>query len=138
MRTVLIILTSFLLTGCSIHSLTKKGYYQELPPSDYLTYVQDSSVNIIDARTFAEYSKSHIEGAVNVNYFGGHFLSDLRALMLDNSKTTLIYCETQHRSLLVAKKLKVAGFLSVVDLDKGMMHWRKNDFPYIQQDSADK
>jgi rhodanese-related sulfurtransferase len=138
MKTASIVLSFFLFSSCSIQSLTKRGYYQELPPSDYLTYVQDSTVNIIDVRTFAEYSKSHIKGAVNVNYFGGHFVSDLKALNLDKSKTTLIYCETQHRSLLVAKKLKGAGFLSVIDLDKGMMHWRKHNFPYVQLDTIAK
>lgn len=121
----------FFIAGCSIGRLTKIGVYKELPPEAYLEYVNDSLVNIIDVRTISEYEKSHIAGAVNVNYFGGNFKEDLASLNLDKNKTMLIYCETQHRSLFVAKKIYVMGFRSIIDLDKGMMYWRKNNFPYV-------
>ena len=120
-----------LLSACSIRHLSKIGAYQELAPDDYIHFVNDSVVNIIDVRTVSEYEKSHIKGALNVNYFGGNFKDDLKLLMLDKNKTTLIYCETQHRSLLVAKKMYMMGFHTIIDLDKGMMHWRKIGFPYV-------
>jgi rhodanese-related sulfurtransferase len=138
MKVILFILALLVITSCGIHSLTKQGVYQELAPEVYLNYVKDSSVNIIDVRTNAEFEKSHINGAVNVNYFGGHFKRDLMNLSLDTSKATLIYCETQHRSLFVAKKIKKAGFLTIIDLDKGMMNWRKKGFPYFNQDTISK
>ena len=107
------------------------GVYSELPPAEYLTFVNDTLVNIIDVRTNSGYEKTHISGAVNVSYFGGHFIEDLAALNLDTNKITLIYCETQHRSLFVAKKVYNLGFHSIIDLDKGMMHWRKKGFPFV-------
>mgnify|MGYP003687755739 CR=1 FL=1 len=135
MKSLLFFLIVLLTSSCGIRSLTKKGNYQELAPEAYLEYVQDSSVNIIDVRTNTEFEKSHIEGALNVNYFGGHFKRDLNQLNIDSTKTTLIYCETQHRSLFVAKKLKKVGFLKVIDLDKGMMNWRKQGFPHYNQET---
>ncbi|OFZ62047.1 MAG: hypothetical protein A3D92_21355 [Bacteroidetes bacterium RIFCSPHIGHO2_02_FULL_44_7] len=105
------------------------GVYQELPPQEYLVYVQDSIVDMIDVRTQAEYNKSHIHGARNVNFLAGHFKKEMKTLDLDRSQTILIYCETQHRSLFVAKKLHLMGFQTIIDLDKGMMHWRKLGFP---------
>lgn len=135
------ILVSFILimflSACSIRHLSKIGAYKELTPETYIYYVNDSLVNIIDVRTASEYEKSHIKGALNVNYFAGNFKDDLKRLMLDKSRTTLIYCETQHRSLLVAKKMYVMGFHSIIDLDKGMMHWRKAGFPYISDTLPD-
>lgn len=122
---------SFILASCSIGRLTKMGVYSELSPEAYQHYVKDSTVNIIDVRTEAEYEKSHIEGAINVSYFSGHFKRALKALDIDRKKTTLIYCETQHRSLFAAKQFYRAGYRSIIDLDKGMMHWRKNDYPYV-------
>lgn len=110
--------------------MKKSGTYKELSGKKYLNYVNDSSVNIIDVRTHAEFAKSHIKNAVNISYFGGHFKKELRALNLDTKKTTLIYCETQHRSLFVAKKLRKAGFHQIIDLDKGMMRWRKDGLPF--------
>ena len=110
--------------------MKKEGVYQELAGEEFLKYVTDSTVNVIDVRTHAEYKKSHIKGAINISYLGGHFKKELNELNLDTNKTTLIYCETQHRSLFVAKKLKKHGVSKIIDLDKGMMRWRKEQFPF--------
>ena len=121
----------FLVSSCSIGKLTKLGVYKELAPSEYLIYLEDSTVNIIDVRTESEYIKTHINGAVNASYFSGHFRKAIKSLELNKSLPTLIYCETQHRSLFAAKKLYLAGYKTILDLDRGMMHWRKNGFPFV-------
>ena len=108
--------------------------YKEVPPEEFQTFVQDTNNILIDVRTVSEYQKSHIEGAINISYFGGHFKEKLEVLRLDTSKTVLIYCETQHRSLFVAKKIYQLGFHNIVDLDKGMINWRKNNSPYIKKE----
>ena len=123
------------LSNCSIHKLKKKDVYKELPPQAYYEYVKDSSVYIIDVRSFEEYEKSHIESALNLSYFGGHFKENFYNLNLDTTKTILIYCQTQHRSLMVANKIHKAGFNTIIDLDKGMRVWIKKDFPVIKTDS---
>lgn len=137
-KALMFVFISLIGTSCSIGRLTKKGVYSEVSGNEYLKYVQDSSVQIIDVRTQGEYDKSHIEGAVNFSYLGGSFKKDVRNSGLDPDKTTLIYCETQHRSLFAAKKLYRLGFKTVVDLDKGMMRWRKHGFPYISDSTEVK
>jgi len=129
-----LLLGFFFLASCSIHRLTKKGVYKELEPTAFLNYVNDSSINLIDVRTAGEFEKSHISGAININYIGGDF-KNLDSFPLDKNKPILIYCETQHRSLFVAKILYKNGFRSILDLDKGMMHWRKINMPFIEKDS---
>lgn len=129
-RYYVIVFVFISLSSCSIGRLTRIGVYEEVPASDFLTYLRDSTVNIIDVRTEAEFEKSHIHGARNASYFGGNFKEDVIELNLDKSKPTLIYCETQHRSLFVAKILYKQGFSTIIDLDKGMMHWRKKGFPH--------
>jgi len=131
----LLAIISTLISSCSIHKLKKKGAYKELSSKEYYVYVKDSSVNIIDVRSAHEYESYHIEGAVNVSYFGGHFKEDVKKQNLDTSKTTLIYCQTQHRSLMVANKLYKEGFKTIIDLDKGMRVWYKNDFPTVITDT---
>lgn len=128
---LLIVISLSILTSCSIGRLTKNGVYSEIPAEEYQHYVEDSLVNIIDVRTAAEYDKSHIEGAINVSYFSGHFKRELKALDIDVDKTTLIYCETQHRSLFAAKQFYKIGYRTIIDLDKGMIHWRKNNYPSV-------
>lgn len=120
-----------LLCACSIGRLTKKNVYTELPGEQYFNMIQDSNVQIIDVRTKGEYEKSHISGAVNFSYLGGHFKKAVAESELDAAKTTLIYCETQHRSLFAAKKLYRLGYKNIIDLDKGMMRWRKDGLPYV-------
>jgi len=126
-----IVIISILISSCSIHKLKKNGNYQELSYLEYNTYVNDSSVNIIDVRTPKEFNKSHIKGAYNWSFFGGDFKRELKKAVLDTSKITLIYCQTQHRSLFVANKLYKAGFHCIIDLDKGMRVWQKNNMPLV-------
>ena len=130
-----LLVVSILISSCSIQKLKKSGVYKEVSSEEYLMYVKDSSVNIIDVRTPKEYQKSHIKGAINVSYFGGNFKEKFKKLDLDSSKTILIYCQTQHRSLMVANKIYKAGFHSIVDLDKGMRVWLKAELPYVVSDS---
>lgn len=122
---------SLIISSCSISKLKKKEVYKELPAEEYLNYVQDSSVNIIDVRTPKEYNKSHIKNAINVSYFGGKFKEKFNQLKLDSTKTTLIYCATQHRSLMVANKIYKSGFHNIIDLDKGMNAWLKKELPFV-------
>jgi len=135
LKTLQVFLFSIIVSSCSIHKLKKNGVYTELPSEEYLVYVNDSSVNIIDVRSPREYSRSHIKGAINVSYFDGHFKESFNKLYLDSSKTILIYCETQHRSLLVANKIYKSGFHSIIDLDKGMSKWRKLEMPIVIGDT---
>jgi len=74
----LLTIISILISSCSIHKLKKKGVYKELSSEKYYVYVKDSSVNIIDVRSAREYENYHIEGAINVSYFGGHFKENLQ------------------------------------------------------------
>lgn len=119
-----------LLCACSIGRLTKKGVYTEVPAEQYLNIIQDSNIQIIDVRTKGEYEKSHIAGAINFSYLGGGFKKAVAESELDPEKTTLIYCETQHRSLFAAKKLYRLGYKNIIDLDKGMLRWRKDGLPF--------
>ncbi|MFZ9029122.1 MAG: rhodanese-like domain-containing protein [Crocinitomicaceae bacterium] len=130
-NTTFLVFLGLLLCACSIGRLTKKNVYTELPGEQYFNMIQDSNVQIIDVRTKGEYEKSHISGAVNFSYLGGGFKKAVAESDLDPTKTTLIYCETQHRSLFAAKKLYRIGYKNIIDLDKGMMRWRKDGLPYI-------
>lgn len=124
-----------ILNSCGIHKLEKKGVYKELPSEEYLMYVNDSLVTVIDVRSNKEYKKSHIKGAINLSCFGGNFKENFEKLDLDSTQPILIYCETQHRSLLVANKIYKSGFNNIIDLDKGMRIWRKNEMPFVIGDT---
>ncbi|TNF46255.1 MAG: rhodanese-like domain-containing protein [Bacteroidetes bacterium] len=132
---VITVISGLVISSCSINYLSKKGIYKELDAETFSKEIQKDSVNVIDVRTPGEFEKSHINGAWNVSYIGGSYSKKLDTLSLDPSLPTYIYCETQHRSLFAAKKLYKAGFKIIIDLDKGMMYYRKKGFPYYRSDS---
>ena len=110
--------------------MASKGIYKEVEPSVYEVLLKQENINIIDVRTKGEYEKSHIKGAINASYFSGKFLKLVKEFNLDTNKTTLIYCETQHRSPIAAKRLYKIGFKKIIDLERGMRIWRKQGFSY--------
>ena len=118
------------LVACSANKLAVSGIYTELSSKEYKKLIKLNDVNIVDVRTKSEFKKSHIKGAINASYFSGKFSEIVSNYNLDTSKVTLIYCETQHRSPLAAKRLNKLGFNRIVDLQKGMSKWRKQGFPY--------
>jgi rhodanese-related sulfurtransferase len=122
----------FLVSCSTNHRLTRLGVYKELPADEYLKLLEQGNVNIIDVRTQSEYRKSYLKGAINASYMSGKFSEIVSSHHLDSSKLTLIYCETQHRSPLAANKLYKLGFRNIVDLQRGMMYWRKHKFPFEQ------
>ena len=107
----------------------------ELTPKEYNAYVVDTTNVIIDVRTNKEFNKLHIERAINISYFGGNFKKEVKELKIDTTKTILIYCQTQHRSLFVSNKLYKMGYSKIIDLDKGMKQWQKQNMPIVITDS---
>ncbi len=125
-----------LMSSCSIQKLIKNDVYRELAPIEYNAYVVDTSNVIIDVRTSKEYDKTHIERAINLSYFGGKFKKKVKELKIDTTKTIMIYCQTQHRSLFVSNKLYKMGYSKIIDLDKGMKQWQKQNMPVVIPDSS--
>lgn len=119
-----------LICSCSTRKLSNEGIYKELEPAQFENVLNQNDINIIDVRTKAEYNKSHLKGAVNASFLSGIFLKLIAQYHLDTNKTTLIYCETQHRSPVAAKRLYKIGFTKIIDLKKGMVVWRKQGYPY--------
>lgn len=129
MKTTFSILTLILLSSCSIGRLERKGVYRESDPDEYTKLIQTPNVHIIDVRTSAEYEKARVPNSINISYLSGHFKDSLQNVDWEKSEPVLIYCETQHRSLFAAKILYKSGYTNIIDLDKGMMNWRKKGYP---------
>ena len=129
---LIIILITVITTSCSVKKITKSGAYRVVEANEFTALLTTENVNIIDVRTKGEFKKGHIKDAINISYFSGKFLKLVKQQHLDTSKLTLIYCQTQHRSPIVAKKLHKIGFNKIVDLEKGMNVWSKQGFPTVK------
>ena len=76
---------------------------------------------VVDVRTPEEYSEGYIPGAVNVDWNGKDFLSEIDA-RFDDSAPLYIYCRSGRRSAAASKALVKAGY-KVYNLSGGYEAW---------------
>lgn len=103
--------------------------YLALSPMDYQVAVkEDSTALLIDVRTPIEFKEGHLEGAINLPYYGigyGHKIDSL-----DTAVAVYVYCGTAHRSPMVVRVFKKKGFRRVIDLKGGYTAWRRAGLLY--------
>lgn len=74
-------------------------------------------VMIVDTRTPLEYGIGHIEGAVNIPYYGAR--DNLSVFPDDRSTPIIVYCNTGHTSYLLIKVLVNHGYTNLLNLQGG-------------------
>ncbi len=85
---------------------------------------------LIDTLPKDHYQKIHLPCAENACVFEVSFLDQVKAVVLDKSRTIVVYgasAETMD-ALNAAEKLIQAGYSQVVALEGGIQEWRSNDF----------
>jgi rhodanese-related sulfurtransferase len=82
--------------------------------------LNNKSVQFIDVRTQGEYKGHHIKEFKNIP------LNTLKSQIgsLDQSKETVVICQSGMRSAQAAKILKKAGFTDVLNVTGGISAWR--------------
>lgn len=88
---------------------------------------EDKKAIIIDLRTDDELGKGQIPGAVQINYLGKNF--DTQIAALDKNKTYYVYCQGGGRSADAAQYMEKQGFKKVYNLEKGFSDWKAKGFP---------
>ena len=82
---------------------------------------------IIDARSGAEWRRSHIRGAVNVPV--NELKDRLASLQLEAQQPIVAICLSAHRSIPAVRLLRARGFENTVQLKGGMLAWWKKNYP---------
>jgi len=76
---------------------------------------------VLDIRTPEEYAQGHIAGAVNIDFKGEGFASELAEL--DRDQRYLVHCRSGGRSGRSLPQFEKLGFHSVYHLDSGLLGW---------------
>jgi len=76
---------------------------------------------LLDVRTAEEFNEGHIEGAVNIDFYGDTFENSLDSL--DPQTTVLVYCQAGGRSGQAMEMLNNKGFSEVYNLVGGYGNW---------------
>lgn len=89
---------------------------------------------LLDVRTPGEYEGGHIENSLNVDWNGDDFDAQIADIAKD--APVYVYCLSGGRSGKAVSHLKDKGFKNVVELDGGMMAWRKAALPETKETIA--
>ncbi|MFH1826249.1 MAG: rhodanese-like domain-containing protein [bacterium] len=89
----------------------------------------DSDFVILDLRTAEEYGGGHIADAVNLDYYGATFSSQLDGL--EKTKTYLIYCGVGGRSSNTKTAMQGFGFSTVYNLTGGITEWQAQGYVVV-------
>jgi len=85
------------------------------------------SLVILDVRTPGEFSKEHLAGAINVDFWGKNFADSVSKL--DRGKIYLVYCTSGVRSRGAMKQMRTVGFTRIYNMRGGMFAWKAARMP---------
>ncbi len=82
---------------------------------------------IVDVRTPAEFREGHLPGAVNMDYFGGPFETQIQSL--PKTAPVLLYCRTGNRSGSAYDIMTKAGIGNILHMNEGITKWQQLGLP---------
>ncbi|HEX4886775.1 MAG TPA: thioredoxin domain-containing protein, partial [Luteibaculaceae bacterium] len=85
-------------------------------------------------RTPGEFAQGHLNQARNIDWNEGKLLEKMK--VVDPSTPVYVYCLSGGRSRAAAEALRSAGYKQVVELEGGMLAWRKAGLPEIKDATA--
>lgn len=83
---------------------------------------------LLDVRTPGEFMGGHIATAVNIDFDGASFESEIQKL--DKTKTYFVYCRSGNRSGQAISIMKQAGVENIYELRGGLVA-NQNSFPLV-------
>ncbi|WP_347987964.1 rhodanese-like domain-containing protein [Methylomonas sp. AM2-LC] len=101
--------------------------FSSISPVIAVTKMNSDDTVIVDIREPAEFSKSHIENAINIPL--AKLDEKLPTLEKFKNSPLIVVCQTGARSVTGCKTLSKAGFVQVFNLLGGMQSWEDNKFP---------
>ncbi len=86
---------------------------------------------LIDIRTPDEFNSGHIQDAININFYGKDFESEM--YRVGKNFHVLIYCASGNRSGQALNRLNSANFKSIEDLKGGIRAWVASGNPITKK-----
>lgn len=122
MHKITIVLVA-ILSLVSCQQASKDGQKESLNASEFSKKISETQdAKIIDVRTPEEFEKGHLINALNYDWNGNNFDTEISSL--DKSKPVFVYCLSGGRSGSAASKMRSDGFKEVYELEGGIIKWR--------------
>ena len=110
----------FLLSACSNYAQTSG----EATADQFAEAIQKPGIQLLDCRTAGEFRSGHLQGALQADWTDQAQFAE-RTQHLDKNKPVYLYCLSGGRSGQAAERLRQQGFKEVVNLQGGLVSWKK-------------
>ncbi len=131
MKTKLILFISlFMLSIGGFSQTVEKDSIQVLSIEKFEKMMSKKKNRLVDVRTPEEVSEGQIAGALNINFLGENFASEIQNL--NKNETYLLYCRSGARTRKAADQMQKAGFKKVYMLEGGITAWKEAGNPIEQ------
>ena len=119
---------SFLLVVCLAFSISQASTVDISHEQFAEMQANSSDLVLLDVRSQEEFSKGHIEGAVNIPH------SNIQEILkqLNTNDSVVIYCRSGRRVGLVADILENKGYNKLHHLDGDMNKWLADKKPIVK------
>lgn len=129
-RQFFLILVLSMLSGIAFGQTAEKDSIQVISMEKFEKLSSKKKNMVLDVRTPEEVAEGHLPGAVNINFLGDNFSSELNNL--NKNKTYLLYCRSGSRTRRAADQMQKAGFKKVYMLEGGITAWKEAGKPIEQ------
>ena len=112
-------------TACKDKSIAQE--IQVLTPQEFHdSIIKENDIQLIDARTDAEFEEGHLQDAKNIDVLESNFITEAEKLNVE--KPVYVYCRSGKRSAKAALILKDLGFKEIYDMQGGYLQWESEGF----------
>ena len=118
----ILLLMAFVLVGAYVYSQRRSSArFESMDNAEFATLIADTTVQLVDVRTPAEFAAGHIPEAKNIDVRGDNFDREAKAT-LSKERPVAVYCRSGARSKTAARRLAAMGY-RVYELNTGFMNW---------------
>ena len=118
---------TFLLATLGLTTACGQDNFENTDVQGFSELVADSNVVVLDVRTVAEFTESHIDRAILIDQGKSDFIEKAKAT-LPIEKKIAVYCRSGRRSANAAGKLADIGY-KCVNLKGGIIAWKDAGMP---------
>jgi len=123
---MIILWVALLFAGCAGLSTIPR----EMEPSQASKLLETNpdklNLVILDVRTKKEFDASHIEKAINIDFYSPTFKRELGKL--DKTKSYLVYCRSGNRSAETRIIMEELGFRNIAYITGGILKWENEGY----------
>jgi rhodanese-related sulfurtransferase len=128
----LFLLAAILLSVCQLNfaqSSNSVSSINSVSANEFNKLVSSGNYTLLDIRTTKEFEEGHINSAINIDFYNREFE---QKILLYKSVPVLIYSRSSGQSKQALNKLSELNFEKVVELENGIVAWKREGLPLVK------